>query len=543
VGTVTFGAGKGGNVTVDAQNVQLIGRTANGSFASGLAALAERNSTGDAGDLTLRTNTLLIQDGAQMGTSTFSAGKGGNLTVDAQDVQLIGFGAGERRSFASGLYAAAEPNSTGDAGSLTVRTNTLLIQDGARVSVSTEGAGKGGNLNIDAQDVQLIGRSANGQFPSALAASAAQNSTGDAGSLTIKTNTLLVRNGAQVSTGTSGAGKGGNLNIDAQDVQLIGTGSGLGTSAQPNSTGDAGDSTIKTNTLLVQDGAVVNAATFGSGKGGNLNIDAQDVQLIGTGSGLFASTTPNSTGDAGDLTIKTNTLLGRDGAAVSVQSLGTGTAGNMTLNARSIRLDKNTLLTASTQSAKVDPNREQATININSQDLIISRNSNINTNATGENVIGGNINIDTDVLVAIENSDITANSANFRGGKVRINTQGIFRSPDSDITATGGSPELGGSVEINRPDVDQILGLVELPTVLADTSQLIADTGCAAVASTDSDTEKTVLLSLDVAVYLLAPYEPLSTDVVWLDTRLADITSQHNAQRNHLPNHRLKMMR
>jgi large exoprotein involved in heme utilization and adhesion len=56
----------------------------------------------------------------------------------------------------------------------------------------------------------------------------------------------------------------------------------LRASAQPNSTGDAGDLTIKTNTLLVRDGAQVLTATFGAGKGGNLSVDAQDVQLIGT---------------------------------------------------------------------------------------------------------------------------------------------------------------------------------------------------------------------------------------------------------------------
>ena len=98
----------------------------------------------------------------------------------------------------------------------------------------------------------------------------------------------------------------------------------------------------------------------------------------------------------------------------------------MTLNARSIRLDNLALLTASTRSAKVDPNREQATININSRDLIMRRGSNIRTNATGENVLGGNININSDIIAALENSDISANSTNFRGGRVKINTQGIF---------------------------------------------------------------------------------------------------------------------
>ncbi|MCC5620444.1 filamentous hemagglutinin N-terminal domain-containing protein [Nostoc sp. CHAB 5715] len=488
VTTSIFGAGKSGNLSVDAQDVQIIGRSADGRFASGLFASAQRNSTGDAGDLTIKTNTLLIKDGAKVFTGTWGGGKGGNLSVDAQDVQLIGTSADSR--FASGLFADSQSDSTGDAGDLTIKTNTLLIKDGAQVFTGTWGGGKGGNLSVDAQDVQIVGTSADSRFASGLFADSQSDSTGDAGDLTIKTNTLLLKDGAQVITGTRGEGKGGNLNVDAQDVQIIGrsaynsrVASGLLAAAAPNSTGDAGDLTIKTNTLLLKDGAQVNAGTWGGGKGGNLSVDAQDVQIIGTSadsefiSGLFASAQPNSTGDAGDLTIKTNTLLVQDGSEINVQSSGIGTAGIMTLNARSIRLNNNAVLRGNTQSARFDPSREQATININSESLIMSRNSNIITNATGKDVIGGNINIDTDFLIAFGNSDISANSDNFRGGRVQINASGIFgtqfrdvaSNSTSDITATGASPELNGTVELNTPGIDPNSGLVELPTIPVDT--------------------------------------------------------------------------
>jgi large exoprotein involved in heme utilization and adhesion len=60
------------------------------------------------------------------------------------------------------------------------------------------------------------------------------------------------------------------------------------------------------------------------------------------------------------------------------------------------------------------------------RDLILRRGSNISTNATGKNVIGGNINLDTDILAAFENSDIAANSRDYRGGNVQIKTQGLI---------------------------------------------------------------------------------------------------------------------
>lgn len=121
------------------------------------------------------------------------------------------------------------------------------------------------------------------------------------------------------------------------------------------------------------------------------------------------------------------------------------------------------------------------------------RNSKIFTNASGTQVIGGNINIDTDVLAAFENSDISADSANFRGGRVRINTQGIFgiklrdvaSDKTSDITATGINPEFSGTVELNIPEVEPNNGLIELPAVSTDTQVRETCTGGASQAQSE----------------------------------------------------------
>lgn len=517
VSTSTRGTGKGGSLRVNAQNVQLIGTSTDNRFGSSLSASANPGSTGDAGDLAIATKTLVVRDGAEVSASTFGAGKGGSLSIDAQDVQVIGRSAND--VFGSALSATAEPRSTGDAGFLTIKTNALVVRDGAQVSAATAGAGKGGNLtiktntlhveggaqvgtntfragkggslNIEAQDVQVIGTSVDNQFASALNASAERNSTGDAGDLTLKTNTLLVRDGGQVGAGTFGAGKGGSLSIEAQDVQVIGISgnnqftSVLGTSTQRNSTGNAGDLTIKTNTLLVRDGAQVRSSTGGAGKGGSLSIDAQDVQVIGTSaddrfsSVLAASAQRNSTGNAGDLTIKTNTLLVRDGAAVTVQSLGTGTAGNSVVDANQIYLNN-------TGTIRADTTGGGGNIDLRSPLILLRNGSSITTNARGSNISGGNISINTDNLVAVpnENSDISANSANFRGGNVTVRTNGIFGiefreqlTPLSDITATGVSSDFSGTVDIITPGIDPARGLAQLPTEVVDASRLVAQ-GC-----------------------------------------------------------------
>ncbi|MBW4688778.1 MAG: filamentous hemagglutinin N-terminal domain-containing protein [Komarekiella atlantica HA4396-MV6] len=493
--TGTSGAGRGGNLTINASgSVEVIGVSANGLFNSSLNTSANQGLTGDAGDLMINAQNVLVRDGGQVGAVTSGQGKGGNLTVNVTGkAELIGTSADNNTP--SVFSTSALAGSTGDAGDLTVNAQDLFVRDGAQLTASTSGRGKAGNLAVNASGkVELIGSSADGQIISGLVTSVQQGSTGDAGSLTINTQDLLVRDGAAVSTATFSAGKGGNLTVNAANsVQLTGTSidgrflSGLNASAYAGSTGDAGNLQVDTQNLLVRDGAQVFNGTFGAGKAGNLTVNAsRQIELIGRSadgrfpSGLLASAEPNSTGNAGDLRIDTPQLLVRNGAEVLVNSRGTGNAGIMTINASRIRLDNKASINANTRSPNKDPNREQATINLNTQNLTLRRNSNITTDATGENVIGGNINIDTDLLIALENSRIGANSDNSRGGRVRINAQGVFvGTQPSDvskyITAFSGVG-LSGTVNVNSPDNSAIQNsLTELPANAIDTNALIAN--------------------------------------------------------------------
>jgi large exoprotein involved in heme utilization and adhesion len=121
---------------------------------------------------------------------------------------------------------------------------------------------------------------------------------------------------------------------------------------------------------------------------------------------------------------------------------------------------------------------------LRSRDLILRRNSNITTNATGT-AAGGNITINTGNLVALENSDISADAKGGPGGSVFIRADAVFgtqfrtqRTSESDITATGASPDLSGTVQIDTADVDPSQGLVELPANVTDPSDQIAQNPC-----------------------------------------------------------------
>ena len=95
-------------------------------------------------------------------------------------------------------------------------------------------------------------------------------------------------------------------------------------------------------------------------------------------------------------------------------------------------------------------------------------------------------------------------------------------SQTNDITAFSQTDStLNGQVTINTFDFEPSKGFVELPTVLVDTFSLI-DTSCGTfVGKQGSEFSITGRGGLPPS-----PYEPLSTDVVWSDTRLAAIAAQ-----------------
>jgi filamentous hemagglutinin family protein len=525
--TSTFGSAKGGSLIVNASDsVQVIGISTDERESSRLSSRSTEGSTGDAGDLTITTGQLLLSGGGRVSASTYGAGNAGSLTVNASDsVQVIGRSADSE--IGSIMSVQAVGGSTGDAGDMTITTRQLLVSGGALISSSTFGPGKGGSLIINAsEEMQVIGAAADEQVGSFVSVGAVRGATGNAGDLRITTQRLLIREGGQVSAGTFGSGNGGSLTVNAsEEVQVIGTSpifqhpSGLSVQVADRAKGAGGNLRISTGRLSVQNGAQVSAGTFGDGPSGNLEITAtESVELIGTSANRFPSrleATTRTAGDARNLTIKTGQLTVRDGARITVSSTGSGKAGNLIVDADSILLSNQASLQANTTAG-------EGNITLRSGDLILRRGSNITTNATGSNNIGGNIFIDTDNLVAVprENSDISANSTDFRGGNIRINAQGIFGTqfrsqptPLSDITASGKDSSLNGTVEIITPGVDPSRGLTELPSNLVDATESI-DRSCTP-ASRRSDRSSFTITGRGGLP--LSPYDPLQGRSVVVD--------------------------
>lgn len=507
VSTLTLTDGQGGDINITADTIELVGISADGQFPTGVGSEAQGvNTIANAGDITIATRRLSILDGAVLTAATASLGRGGAIAITASEtIELNGTGVlnnGEdNRSRLS-----TETFGVGRAGDMTLTTAQLTVSNGAAVSASTFGNGDGGAIQIAADTIHLSGTSADGFVRSGIGSeTVADDATGNAGSVTISTQQVRVQDGALISTTTRNLGDAGDLQIHATDVvEVIGTSgdgqfrSGLSALVNQTGSGQGGNLFIATRRLSVRQGASVSVSTLGLGDAGRLMIQAEDsVEVVGRSpdgafpSQLSASAESTRAVRAGDLAIATAQLTLDDHAQITVSSQNSEPSGSLFVTAPSIRLDHQSRLIAETASG------DGGNIRLSGLDtLLLRRGSTISTTAgtAQSGGDGGNVTIRADAIVAVprENSDITANAFTGRGGRVAITTQQLFGiafrdrlTPLSDITA---SSEFGisGEVIINTPDVDPSRGLVGLPSDVTDATQQIAQTCSAGAIATNT---------------------------------------------------------
>jgi large exoprotein involved in heme utilization and adhesion len=305
-------------------------------------------------------------------------------------------------------------NSTGS--NITIKTGSLQISGGGYIFASTNGTRKGGNIEIEAENIVLEGGTQ--EFRSGMFANAEEETEGcgekcgDAGNITVKTGSLQLKEGAQISASTAGPGKGGNMAINADNLQL-------------------------------SDGSEIRARSFGPGTGGNINIEATDIEL-NRDAGILAGC--SGTGLAGQIFIKAlDNLRLVNGSQISVATT-EADAGNITLEVGNL--------------------------------LRLSNDSSITTSAAGGTGNGGNItigNLIAPTFVVLDGSQIVAEARAGHGGNIRITSDFFFKSPDSLVSAASGNPELSGTVVIDAPDTDILAGFAGLPANFLDAATVLTE--------------------------------------------------------------------
>jgi large exoprotein involved in heme utilization and adhesion len=425
-----MGAGAAGRIMVRAPRVTIDGGTIN----------ASTSGTGNAGSIDVQVGQLTLTGGAQISTSTFASGRGGDLLVTATEaISITGRGSELPQT---GLFSVA--NGSGDAGHLFVSAPRLAVA-GGRVLTRTLGASNAGDLEVHVGSLML---SEGGQ---------------------IFSGTGLLSNSGVV--GTAGLGRGGNLTIQAtHSISIAGSDrqgflSGLFSSAQIGS-GQAGNLSVSTPLLTLSDGGLIVADTLSTSSGNAGNIEVRAGRLTLSGGGQISSST-SSSGRGGDVTVATDHIELSSGGAISARSFGLGNAGNIVIQADQIFQSRNGAVTTEAEQA------DGGNIQLTAGSQVELRDSQITATVKTGVGKGGNILIDPQFVI-LQRGQVRADAFGGPGGNVRIVAGVFLADPASKVSA---SSELGinGVVNIQAPVTSLSGAVAPLPQEFAAAAELLRD--------------------------------------------------------------------
>jgi filamentous hemagglutinin family protein len=412
------------------------------------------NSGSITGDIILSGTNQLTLYNTNFSTDpcTYSSQQTGNILLSGNSVSICNL---DMRMGGDHNY---------NAGTLTINAENIFIMN-AQFFLATTGDGDAGDLIIQATSKSSL---SNADFI------LDTFNKGDSGDIYIISPSLIIDNESNISVrsniGGYGTitGKSGNIYIDTQNGILR---NGSIISAETNSHSDGGDIMISadesfciqsSNYYYLKPGILTNAKEHNdplSGIAGNIQIITKKLMLAGDGA--FIESKTETTGTGGNINIEANSLNMENGATISAISTNdgqnAGDAGHISIVADTMSLVNDvSILTEAKNSGG-------GTISIQGSDTLYMADSQINSSVAYGEDNGGNISLNDHTVLALNHSNILAQANQGNGGNIHISADHLIQSADSMISA---SSKMGfdGNISIQSPEESISKSVVELPS-------------------------------------------------------------------------------
>lgn len=503
--SLNFFEGPGGDITVNARQIELFGDgTPSPTGVTGISAQNlvhpwfigcacddpdPRLTFADAGSITMNAaETLRVSGTALILTDSLGFGRGGDITISAGDIAVIGVGAETAAIKAQSAFA-------GDAGDITIHASgTIELRDGGQIAGTTVGSGEGSDMTITAgeaitftgADSRIV--NATGPLPLDELNRLFEFTFGKSFE-TLRDELGLPADadlfdvlGALNDKGTTAipdltAGNAGTISISTPVLTLnAGTRIEMSTGWE----GNAGALEARVGSLFLSDGARITSRSgierltgevvVGSGKAGAIDITATDTISI-SGAGSTISTSTLGDGDGGAVSLNANRVQILGGGSVTADSFGAGLTGNITITAGTdIVMSGGTISTLALTS-------DGGNIKLSAPNIIQLTDSTISTSVESGVGGGGNIDIDPEFIV-LNRSQIIANAFGGPGGNIRLTANNFLPSADSTVQASS-ALSTQGTIVIESPENDIAGSIAQLPQDIVDVSGLLPER-CAA---------------------------------------------------------------
>ncbi len=260
-------SGQGGQISINVNDLVKLEGLDSAGYGSYIMANAQGKTVdaGNGGTIEIIAGRLQLADGAQIATSTFGPGQGGELAIKVTEKATFSGQDQSEEGFRSGLLTTSEgqTEAAGNGGTIVLVAGDLRLADNGEINAMTYGPGMGGNINIQAQTVKLTENS------TVMASSEAR---GDAGQVVLLIGDKLQMRDSTIETKALNA-DGGNLEVIAASYVYL-VNSRITTSVSEDFGG--GGNIILNPKFVVLDGSQVFAKAK-KGAGGNINITTTGV--------------------------------------------------------------------------------------------------------------------------------------------------------------------------------------------------------------------------------------------------------------------------
>lgn len=303
----------------------------------------------DGGMIDIEAGSISFSNGSSINSITDSTGDGGSISIKTSG-QLCFSGSGNLSGEASGIFLDTffEGQDGGKAGELYIEAESILFENSASIRSSTFGGGRGGSVTLKADGSVTFsggqGMGSSGVYIETYSPIDTNDETGDLGKggrLAIEADGIYLTEGALLNSTAYGKGEAGTVSLKARDIRFEG-GTLQGVTDVESTGGSAGPVWIETTDLSLLDGGSILGFTHGPGNGGNIEIIAggtvtvEGVNDSGRGSAIEAGANPKEVpgqesvaGQSGNIYLEAENLILKDGGRISSGSNATfGQAGD-----------------------------------------------------------------------------------------------------------------------------------------------------------------------------------------------------------------------
>ena len=412
----TDGGGDAGEITLSSGAWEINGTT----VASQVQSSQTGNGTGNAGNIEITVDKLKVDGEVKIDSSTSSSStssNAGSITITADDGVAVTDLASAGTTDADFILSAT----------LVITGFTTIIIPGFPPFIPDTVI----NIPIYGSAVPII-------------SSDSSSGMGNAGNITINTESAFVQ-GGQIFANTN-AGLGGSVTVNAD--RLAGIRAQI--SANTNGTQKAGDISFNSFTAgpaiadwtLTDSNILSDALDNTSGGAGDISVDLDTLVL--DNSVFSTSTGANSSGKAGDITIAAVTSIDSGNGSIIASRTGTGStggAGAVDLSSADINIDENSIITTSSDQGT----GAAGDIDITAGTFVLDGASITSLTKDG---LGGNITVDATTSGMVVNDDVSVAQTVISSSTSGNGTAGNILLTGADWTISGDANDAGDGSEL-----------------------------------------------------------------------------------------------